>query len=57
MVGAAEKATGVPRIAALEDIEGWSIQVAALTEMLGLSRSTYNSLATFIRPVFPRGDT
>ena len=25
-------------------MDGWSIQVAALTEMLGLSRSTYNSL-------------
>ena len=32
------------RIAALENMAGWSIQVAALTEMLGLTRSTYNSL-------------
>ena len=56
-MGAVTKATGGPQIAALEDIDGWTIQVAALAEMLGLSRSTYNSLATFIRPVFPRGDT
>ena len=40
----ATEATGTPRIANLEDMDGWSIQVAALTEMLGLSRSTYNEL-------------
>ena len=34
----------VATIATLEDMDGWSIQVAALTEMLGLTRSTYNSL-------------
>ena len=34
----------LPRIATLEDMDGWSIQVATLTEMLGLTRSTYNSL-------------
>ena len=33
-----------PRIATLEEMDGLSIQVAALTEMLGLTRSTYNSL-------------
>ena len=34
----------VATIATLEDMDGWSIQVSALTEMLGLTRSTYNSL-------------
>ena len=44
MVGAAPDTASTPRIATLEDMDGWSIQVAALTEMLGLTRSTYNSL-------------
>ena len=44
MVGAAPDTASTPRIAAIEDMEGWSIQVSALTEMLGLTRSTYNSL-------------
>ena len=41
---ALDEAAITPRIAALEDMDGWSIQVAALTEMLGLTRSSYNSL-------------
>ena len=34
----------VATIATLEDMADWSIQVSALTEMLGLTRSTYNSI-------------
>ena len=34
----------VATIATLEDMADWSIQVSALTEMLGLTRSSYNSL-------------
>ena len=44
MVETAPDTNITPRIATIEDMEGWSIQVAALTEMLGLSRSSYNSL-------------
>ena len=44
MVETAPDTDITPRIADLKDMDGWSIQVAVLTEMLGLSRSTYNSL-------------
>ena len=44
MVETAPDTDITPRIADLKDMDGWSIQVAALTEMLGLSRSTYSSL-------------
>ena len=54
MVKTATEVASTPRIVALEDIEGWSIQVAALTEMLGLSRSTYNSLVR--AGIVDRGD-
>ena len=44
MVETVPDTAGTPRIADLQDMDGWSIQVAALTEMLGLTRSSYNSL-------------